>query len=203
MDLNFQIAVDMKPAVNLIPALRQAREQLALRPLSPGSLEHLLPVSEAGVSSNEVIECIRRHVLLAFDTACLKECASRWQVLVTLANPNDRNLYWRYSTMSDNPNKETENPPLDHEDWQDAFEPYAGQTDAALMLGFNFKVLLSYLTVEPIAIELAVEGIERAIDALYPHTQFHQMCHEMFLKVVGGELTLEEEETLKKMGLKF
>ena len=105
--------------------------------------------------------------------------------------------------MQDNPNKETENPPLDAEDWQDAFEPYAGQTGAALMLGFNLKVLLSYLTVEPIAIELAIEGIERAIDALYPHTQFHQMCHDMYLKVVGGELTLEEEETLKKLGLKF
>jgi hypothetical protein len=46
-------------------------------------------------------------------------------------------------------------------------------------------------------------GLERAIEALYPHTQFHQMCHDMFLKVVGGELTLEEEETLKKLGLRF
>ena len=105
--------------------------------------------------------------------------------------------------MSDNPITPHENPPLDAEDWQDAFEPYAGQTGAALMLGFNLTVLLSYLTVEPLEIELAVEGLERAIEALYPHTQFHQMCHDMYLKVVGGELTLEEEETLKKLGLKF
>ena len=67
------------------------------------------------------------------------------------------------------------------------------------MLGFNLTVLLSYLKVEPLEIELA---IERAIEALYPHTQFHQMGHEMYLKVVGGELTLEEE-TLKKLGLRF
>jgi hypothetical protein len=105
--------------------------------------------------------------------------------------------------MQDNPNKETENPPLDHEDWQDAFEPYAGQTGPALMLAFNLTVLLNYLTDEPLAVELAVEGIERAIDALYPHTQFHRVCRDMYLKVVGGELTLEEEETLKKLGLKF
>jgi hypothetical protein len=71
------------------------------------------------------------------------------------------------------------------------------------MLGFNLTVLLSYLKVEPLEIELAVERIERAIEAIYPHTQFHQMCHDMYLKVVGGELTLEEEETLKKLGLKF
>ena len=25
-------------------------------------------------------------------------------------------------------------------------------------------------------------------------------CHEMYRKVIGGELTLEEEETLKKLG---
>ena len=72
--------------------------------------------------------------------------------------------------MSDNPNTQHENPPLDAEDWQDAFEPYAGQTGAALMLGFNLTVLLSYLKVEPLEIELAIEGIERAIEALYPHT---------------------------------
>lgn len=71
------------------------------------------------------------------------------------------------------------------------------------MLAFNLTVLLSYLVCEPLEIELAVEGLERAIDALYPHTQFHQMCHDMYLKVVGGELTREEEETLKKLGLKF
>ena len=105
--------------------------------------------------------------------------------------------------MQDHPNKQIENPPLDAEDWEDAFEPYAGQTDAALMLGFNLTVLLSYLTDEPPEIESAVVGLERAIEALYPHTQFHQRCHDMFLKVVGGELTLEEEETLKKLGLRF
>jgi hypothetical protein len=51
---------------------------------------------------------------------------------------------------------------------------------------------------------MAIEGIERAIEALYPHTQFHEMYHEMYLKVVGGELTLEEQEkTLKKLGPGF
>jgi len=105
--------------------------------------------------------------------------------------------------MQDNPNKESENPPLDAEDWQDAFEPYAGQTGAALMLGFNLMVLLGYLKVEPPKIEEAVEGIERGIEALYAHTQFHEVCHDMYLKVVGGELTLEQEEMLKKLGIKI
>lgn len=63
--------------------------------------------------------------------------------------------------------------------------------------------MLSYIKVEPLKIQEAIEGLERAIEALYPHTQFHEVCHEMYLKVIGGELTLEEEEVLKKLGLKF
>jgi hypothetical protein len=29
--------------------------------------------------------------------------------------------------MQDHPNKQIENPPLDAEDWEDAFEPYAAK----------------------------------------------------------------------------
>ena len=105
--------------------------------------------------------------------------------------------------MSDNPNKQHENPPLDAEDWEDAFAPYAGHTEAALMLGYNLVVLLSYIKVEPLEIDAAAEALERAITVLYQHTQFHEVCNEMYRKVIGGKLTLEEEEVLKKLGLKF
>ena len=105
--------------------------------------------------------------------------------------------------MSDNPNKQHENPPLDAESWELAFEAYKGHTDAALNMGYNLVVLMSYLKVEPLLIEEALEGLARAIEALYPYTQFHDVCHDMYLKVIGGELTLEEEEVLKKLGLKF
>ena len=105
--------------------------------------------------------------------------------------------------MSDNPNKQPENPPLDAESWELAFEPYKGHPDAALNLGYNLVVLMSYLRVEPLLIEEALEGLELAIMAVYPHTQFHEVCHGMYRKVIGGELTREEEEVLKKLGLKF
>ena len=82
MDLNFCIGVDTKPAADLLPALFQAREQLTGTPLFASSLEHLLPVSEARISGYEVIERIRGHVLLAFDTACVKECAASLKVRV-------------------------------------------------------------------------------------------------------------------------
>ena len=99
--------------------------------------------------------------------------------------------------------KPTEPQPLDIESWEIALEAYEGNPGSALMLGFHLTVLLSYLKVEPLKIQEAVEGIERGLETLYPHTQFNHVCHEMFLKVVGGKLTVEEEEALKKLGLHF
>jgi hypothetical protein len=45
----------------------------------------------------------------------------------------------------------------------------------------------------------SIRIIDHAIKALYPYTQFHDLCHDMYIKVVGGDLTLEEEEVLKKL----
>lgn len=105
--------------------------------------------------------------------------------------------------MPDNRNTPHENPPLDAESWELAFEAYRGNTDAALNMGFNLMILLSYLKVEPLLIQEAIEGLERGIEVLYPYTQFHNVCHQMYRKVIGGELTREEEEVLRKLGLKF
>jgi hypothetical protein len=49
MALHFQIGIDTQAVNDLLPALLQAREQLAIGPLSASSLEHLLPVGESGI----------------------------------------------------------------------------------------------------------------------------------------------------------
>ena len=105
--------------------------------------------------------------------------------------------------MPDNRNKETENPPLDAEDWDIALAPYAGHPGAALQLACHRVILQAFLKVEPVDVEVATDAIDRGIEALFPYTQFHGVCHDMYLKVIGGKLTLEEEEVLKKLGLKF
>lgn len=105
--------------------------------------------------------------------------------------------------MPEYDNNPTEQPPLDTEGWEIAFEPYEGHPGSALMLGFNFMVLKAYLVIEPFKIAEAIEGLDRAIEVLFHHSQFHEVAYRMFLKVAGGELTLEEEELLKSLGLKF
>jgi hypothetical protein len=112
--------------------------------------------------------------------------------------------------MQDNPNTEdpnTENPVeskvLDTEDWQLAFEPYAGHPGNALTLGFNFVVLKRCITVEPLKLQEAVEALDQAMEVLFRHTQFHEVAYGLFHKLIEGQLTLEEEERLKSLGLKF
>ena len=99
--------------------------------------------------------------------------------------------------------KPSEQPPLDVEDWELAFEALAGNTNAALNMGFNLMAMKGYLSYDPPKIDEVLEGIDNAIEALYPYTQFHHLCHGAYMKVIGGEMTREEEETLKKLGLKF
>jgi hypothetical protein len=105
--------------------------------------------------------------------------------------------------MPDDRNTEKENPPLDAEDWELAFEPYKGNPGAALQLGYNLFALLAYLRIEPVDVETASNAIDRALLALYPHTEFHMVCWIFFRKVIEGALTLEEEDVLKKLGIKF
>ena len=64
-------------------------------------------------------------------------------------------------------------------------------------------VLRTYLAIEPLKVQEAIEGIDRGVEVLFEHTQFHEKAFEMFHRLVAGELTLEEEERLKALGLRF
>ena len=102
-----------------------------------------------------------------------------------------------------NTDKPSEQPPLDIEDWELAFAPYHHHFSAALNMGYCLMIMKAYLVLQPPKIQEVLEGIDHAIEALYPYTQLHGVCHDMYIKLIGGALTLEEEETLKKLGLNF
>ena len=103
-----------------------------------------------------------------------------------------------------NTEKPSEQQPLDAEDWELAFVAYEGNSGAALNMGFNLMIIKGYLSFDPPKIKEVLDGIDQAIHALFPYTQFHGICHDMYIKVIGGShLTPEEEETLKKLGVKF
>jgi|SRR5687768_15278244 len=106
--------------------------------------------------------------------------------------------------MPNNRNTEniTEHPWLDAEDWEIALQPYAGDPDAALVLGVNFAVLQSHIA-EPDKINEAIEELDRAMSALFLHTHFHKISYVLFRQMAEGKLSFDQQTMLKTLGIKF
>ena len=105
--------------------------------------------------------------------------------------------------MQDNPNMEDDRYPLDPEDWILAFAPYDGEPGAALSLGVNLMILRAYLSVMPLKISESVEALDRAMEVLFPFTEFHELSYDLFVRFADGKLTTEEEGILTALGVKF
>jgi hypothetical protein len=101
--------------------------------------------------------------------------------------------------MQDNPNT-TENPPLDTEDWQTAFEPYAQDPICAFMLAQRFAVLQEFVQSAPVK---ATAAINRAVDCLYEHSEFRSVGLELFRAAVEGRITTEQEDALRQLGIRI
>jgi hypothetical protein len=93
-----------------------------------------------------------------------------------------------------------ENPPLDAEDWQTAFEPYAKDPTSVLMLAQRFAVLQEYVQSDAIK---ATAAINRAVDCLYEHSEFRSVSLELFRAAVEGRITTEQEDTLRQLGIRI
>jgi len=107
--------------------------------------------------------------------------------------------------MPDNPNT-GESPPLDHEDWQIAFTPYAQSPDLAFVLAQHLHGVIKLIEQGPRGTAEALAGLDRAIDCLMPHTRFadtryREIARKFYLRAVAGNLSLEKEDELRKLGL--
>jgi len=47
-----------------------------------------------------------------------------------------------------------------------------------------------------------MEALDRAMEVLFPYTDFHEASFEMFLKYTDAKLTFEEEQMLKALVVK-
>jgi hypothetical protein len=77
-------------------------------------------------------------------------------------------------------------PPLDCEDWRIAFEPYANNSYAALALAFHLARLKELLNGKLSDIPEAIAALDRAVDALFEHSEFRNVGHSLFRQAVGG-----------------
>ena len=71
--------------------------------------------------------------------------------------------------MPYNPNTDKSNDhALDYGSWEIAFEAYEHYPVDALMLGLNIMMLKAYLLSEPPSLAEAIEGLDRAMEVLFP-----------------------------------
>ena len=90
---------------------------------------------------------------------------------------------------------------LDRDDWELALKPYEGDPHAALLLGFNLAVLRTNLDSQLIKCRPVMEALDHGMEALFPHTAFHNASFDLFLRYVDGKLTFEEEQMLRALGV--
>ena len=84
-----------------------------------------------------------------------------------------------------------------------SLEPYEGNPGAALRLGFNLAILHSNLEIQLFKCRPVLEALDLAMEALFPFTDFYNASFGFFVRLIHGKLTLEEEELLKSLGVKF
>ena len=105
--------------------------------------------------------------------------------------------------MQDNPNTETYDDPLVERDlWEQAFEPFDGEHYAALRLGFNFAMLRKFYEGQLIVHPPVLESLEIAMHVLFKYSEFHDASYALFLRLTEGKLTREEEQMLNALGIK-
>ena len=103
--------------------------------------------------------------------------------------------------MQDNPN--TTDELVEPEEWVLAFEPYEGRSYEALSLGFNLAALRVELDGMLIKSQPVIDALDLAMETLFPYTEFHDASVDLFIRLTEGKLTLDEEQMLKALGLKF
>jgi hypothetical protein len=93
----------------------------------------------------------------------------------------------------------TENAPLDAEDWQIAFEPYAQHPLLALVLAQHLTALQDYVQNDA---GKASAAINRAVDRLYEHSEFRSVGLELYRASVQGRLSAEIENMIHQLGIR-
>jgi hypothetical protein len=92
---------------------------------------------------------------------------------------------------------------LDAEQWKIVLKVYAAHPVAALTLAYQLIALKQSLQQGKKGIPDAIAGLDLAIDALYPHTDFHNVAHKLYQRTIEGILKPEQEEKLRKLGVKI
>lgn len=92
---------------------------------------------------------------------------------------------------------------LEAENWKIALKLYKGHPIPALLLAHQIMAIKQCLERGRKGIPDAIDGLDLAIDALVPHTDFYKLSHRFFLRRLEGNIKPKQEEKLRQLGLKI
>jgi hypothetical protein len=92
---------------------------------------------------------------------------------------------------------------LEAENWKIVFKVYFRHPTLALTLAYQLIAIKQSLQRGQKGIPDAIAGLDLAIDSLYPHTDSHRMGRKFYHRTIEGTLKPEQEERLRKLGLKI
>ena len=90
---------------------------------------------------------------------------------------------------------------MDRDDWKLAFEVFKDNAFAAKRMGFNLRMIHHYLDAQLFKPHPVMEALDLAMEVLFLYTDFHKASFDLFLKYADSELTYEEEEMLRALGV--
>ena len=96
-------------------------------------------------------------------------------------------------------NRNTENAPLDCDDWQIVFEPYAQFPILALVLAQHLTALQDLAQSDTAK---ATAAINRAVEELYEHSEFRSVSLQLFRAFVQGRLPADVENIVNALGIR-
>lgn len=92
---------------------------------------------------------------------------------------------------------------LEAENWKIIFRVYSRHPIMALTLAYQLIAIKQSLERGQKGIPDAIAGLDLAIESLYPHTDFHRMSRKFYHRTIEGTLKPEQEERLRKLGMKI
>ena len=92
---------------------------------------------------------------------------------------------------------------LEAENWKIVVALYKDHPIPALLLAHQLMAIKQCLQRGKNGIPDAIDGLDRAIDSLYAHTDFYKVSHRLYLRRLEGTIKPQQEEQLRQLGLKI
>jgi hypothetical protein len=92
---------------------------------------------------------------------------------------------------------------LEAENLKIALDRYDGHPIPALLLAHQLMAIKQCLQRGKKGMPDAIDGLDLAIDNLYPHTDFQKISYKLYLRRLKGTIKPKEEEQLRELGLKI